>query len=341
MIWKSDRLGWQGVDPQDPSVIELRETLAQQNGIASLPICDPDDFERIQHCFYRDGFVVVHSILEDEALDRLQRDCDDVVYDIVSQDDHARGNRGSHRYSFGGASLTGAQFHREGWFQLIDHEPLNAVVRALFQAEDYIVRSAGGDFCLPGAIDYQPLHSDMQDRSVHTAPDGTPFVHGAFYDPEGLINYRDLPCPFIACNILTCDITALNGATRQIPGTQRSREPIPTLEEEPEWMRFSTVSPAPAGAALFRDVRAWHGGTPNVSDHVRAIPNIEFYAPWFRERLQPSISRRDFTRLTHAGQRRCRFIIEQEDSPLRIGYRADLGYSPNPFLAAGKPKPTT
>ena len=26
---------------------------------------------------------------------------------------------------------------------------------------------------------------------------------------------------------------------------------------------------APAGAAIFRDHRVWHGGTPNVSDEVR------------------------------------------------------------------------
>ncbi len=31
--------------------------------------------------------------------------------------------------------------------------------------------------------------------------------------------------------------------------------------EEP-WMRLSTVCPAPAGTAIFRDNRAWHSGTP-------------------------------------------------------------------------------
>lgn len=335
MMWKSDSLGWQGIQRTDPKVTALREVLSLHNGISSLPICDPDDFERISACFYRDGFVVVHSLIEGEALDRLQRDCDEVIWEIVSLDHQARGNRGSHRYSFGGASLTGAQLHHEGWLQLIDHGPLNAVVAALFQSEDYIVRSAGGDFCLPGAVDYQPLHSDMQDRTIHTAPDGTPFTHGAFFDPEGLINYRDLPCPFISCNILTCDITALNGATRQIPGTQRSQDAIPTLKNEPDWMRYSTVSPAPAGAVLIRDVRAWHGGTPNVSDHVRAIPNIEFYAPWFREYLRPSLRQSDFAQLSKAAQRRCRFIVERNDAALRIGYREDLGFSPNPFLAAG------
>ena len=54
--------------------------------------------------------------------------------------------------------------------------------------------------------------------------------------------------------------TAINGATRQISGTQNSRSRIPTLEEEPLWMKLSTTAPAPAGCAMFRDIRAWHGG---------------------------------------------------------------------------------
>ena len=48
-------------------------------------------------------------------------------------------------------------------------------------------------------------------------------------------------------------------------------------------MRLSTVCPVPAGGIMVRDVRAWHGGTPNLSDATRSIPNLEFYAPWFRE----------------------------------------------------------
>jgi hypothetical protein len=41
-------------------------------------------------------------------------------------------------------------------------------------------------------------------------------------------------------------------------------------------MKLSTVCPAPAGSVLIRDVRAWHGGTPNLSDEVRCIPNVEY-----------------------------------------------------------------
>eukprot|EP01048_Picozoa_sp_COSAG05_P017529 COSAG05_NODE_2404_length_3106_cov_123.921849_3_plen_141_part_00 len=54
------------------------------------------------------------------------------------------------------------------------------------------------------------------------------------------------------------------------------------MADEPAWMKLSTVQPAPAGTAVFRDNRLWHGGTPNLSHLPRAIPNVEYFAPWFR-----------------------------------------------------------
>ena len=111
----------------------------------------------------------------------------------------------------------------------------------------------------------------------------------------------------------------MNGATRQIPGTQNSRAKIPNLSEEPEWMKLSTVCPVPAGALMLRDVRAWHGGTPNLSDTPRAIPNLEFYAPWFREPLVPSISYQDYKKLSDQAQRLVRFSVMDSSEELVTG----------------------
>jgi hypothetical protein len=121
-------------------------------------------------------------------------------------------------------------------------------------------------------------------------------------------------------NFMPIDMTRLNGPTRQIPGTQRSRAPIPRRSEEPEWMRLSTVCPAPAGAVQIRDVRAWHGGTPNLSDGVRAIPNVEYYAPWFREPMIPGISRADHLALSPHAQRLTRFVVADSGDGLDTGY---------------------
>jgi hypothetical protein len=124
----------------------------------------------------------------------------------------------------------------------------------------------------------------------------------------------------VAVNFLPADQTPLNGPTRQVPGSQNSRQPYPTLQEEPEWMRLSTVCPVPAGAVQIRDVRAWHGGTPNLSDELRAIPNMEFYAPWFREPLTPGISYHDRQQLSEHAQRLTRFHVMDSSEELPSGY---------------------
>ena len=61
-------------------------------------------------------------------------------------------------------------------------------------------------------------------------------------------------------------------------------QPIPQLDDEPLWMKRSTVCPVAAGTAIIRDPRAWHGGTPNLSNETRCMPNVEYYASWYRFR---------------------------------------------------------
>jgi len=269
-------LGWHGNDRDAPEIVQQREYLKANNGLRNVEILDPSEVERAVKIFRRDGFVLVGDALNADQTEFLRNGVIEVVDDIVAHDSDRDGNRGSHRYSFGGSSVTRSMLHRPEWQMLVDLPTVTPIVTAIFESSDYLLRSASGDFCLPGAVEYQPLHSDIRDF----APDGnTPF--SAFHDPRNFLTLRDLPCPYVCVNFLPFDQTALNGPTRQIPGSQNSRAPIPTLEEEPEWMRLSTACPAPAGAVQIRDVRAWHGGTPNLSDELRAIPNLEFYAPWF------------------------------------------------------------
>ena len=297
----------------DPEVQALRAHLEAHNGIRGLDVLAPADIRHAVDLFRRDGFVVIADVLNDEQTEILKRGCDEVIGEILSLDEDRKGNRGSHRYSFGGSSLTRSQLHRPEWRMLLELETVTDVVSAIFGSTDFVLRAASGDFCLPGATGYQPLHSDIRDWADET----TRF--SSFYDPRGQISIRDLPCPYIAVNFLPQDVTRLNGPTRQIPGTQNSRTPIPTLAEEPEWMRLSTVCPAPAGAVMIRDVRAWHGGTPNISDEVRSIPNLEFYAPWFREPIVPGISYQDFKTLSERAQRLARLCVADSSETLATG----------------------
>lgn len=256
----------------DPNVVALRERLWERNGIPGLEVVDPADVERATTLFHRDGFVAVRDALPAEQLDRLRAAAHEVVDQLVAADPDGSIGGGAgglpHRYSFGGTSASRHMFHRSEWCELIDLPTTTPILTSIFGSPDYIAYGCGGDLALPGAIEYQGLHSDNVWTELH--------------DPVGGMSMRDLPVPVVHINFPLVDLTPENGPIRQIPGTQRSRAPIPSLIDEPEWMRLSTVCPLPAGSAIIRDARTWHGGTPNLSKEVRAMPNVEYMAPWFR-----------------------------------------------------------
>ena len=303
----------------------LRDHLAANNGIRGLEVLEPHEIERAVRIFDRDGFVVVRDALTPAQTEYLAAGVLEVVDEIVSLDDTRQGNRGSHRYSFGGTSVTRSMLHRPEWRMLVDVATVTPILDAIFGSSDYVVRAASGDFCLPGAVDYQPLHADMGD---FVSPERTPF--SSFQDRRGHLTTRDLPTPYVCVNFLPFDQTALNGPTRQIPGTHQHRERPPTLAEEPEWMRLSTVCPAPAGSVQIRDVRAWHGGTPNLSDHVRAIPNVEIYAPWFREPMIPGIGYDDWRTLSDRARHLTRYVVQDSSEPVATGYSFTPVSAPRP-----------
>ena len=53
-----------------------------------------------------------------------------------------------------------------------------------------------------------------------------------------------------------------------------------------------------------------HGGTPNLSDEPRSLPNVEYFAPWFRsEYIVPSMPYERWEGLSEHGQRISRFVV--------------------------------
>ncbi|MEM8924847.1 MAG: phytanoyl-CoA dioxygenase family protein [Actinomycetota bacterium] len=291
----------------DPNVVALRRRLNERNGIPGLDVVSPDEVERAVTLFHRDGFVAVRDALAPEQLAELRRAADEVVAALADADPEGAVGGGAgglpHRYSFGGTSAARHMFDRPEWCALIDLPTTTPVLTAIFGSPDYIVYGAGGDLALPGAIEYQGLHSDNVWTELH--------------DPIGGVTMRDLPTPVVHINFPLVDLTPENGPIRQIPGTHRSRAPIPTLADEPEWMRLSTVCPLPAGSAIIRDARCWHGGTPNLSTEVRAMPNVEFMAPWFRsEALIRSMPFDRWRRLSPHAQRLSRYIVCDRDEPV-------------------------
>ena len=153
---------------------------------------------------------------------------------------------------------------------------------------------------------------DYPNVKLEHLPDRTYHVVGLDADEDPalryeIVNTRALPVrdvgvtvnyPMEICAGSAVGHTPYNGATRQIPGTSgfgpHNGKPIPSLDEEPLWMKMSVTSPAPAGmlclnlscgrlapprllpylnplnnicmghfnlgCCMIRDNRAWHGG---------------------------------------------------------------------------------
>ena len=242
--------------------------------------------EKAATIFHRDGFVAIRDALTSDQLKFAQAGADRVIQEQTSAIALEEANRGFARYSFN------SQTHHPEWAMLIDLPNILPIIDHIWSSTEYSCTGAGGDYSVPGAK-IQPLHSDMADF---------------FNDPLGQVTIRDVPAPFIVVNFLMVDFTKENGAIRFIPCTQRSRHPIPSLEEEPEWMKNSIVC-APAGTAIIRDVRCWHGGTANQSNQIRPMTSVGYFAPWFMVRPSGVLPRALYDTLSPRGQELARMIV--------------------------------
>ena len=248
------------------------------------------DIEGIVRDFLLDGLSCVSGTLTAEQLAYGQQGAERVVSEQTGRIALEDGNRGFARYSFG------SQIEHPEWRQLIDLPTVLPILEKIWSSSQFQCSGVGGDYSLPGA-QIQKLHADMRD---------------SLSDPLSDVTIFDLPSPFIVVNFLMTDFNQENGPTRFVRGTQRSRHPIPSLEEEPEWMQQSIVC-APAGTAIVRDVRCWHGGTENRSDAARIMISAGYTAPWFRLPSNAGSLPLDIYRtLSDRGRELCRAVVSPD-----------------------------
>ncbi|MBA2481930.1 MAG: phytanoyl-CoA dioxygenase family protein [Planctomycetes bacterium] len=256
-----------------------------------VPIIDHHDIDAATAAFHRDGFVAVSGSLTADQLGFAQRGAARVIAEETSETPLERANRGFARYSFGD------QMAHPEWTMLTDLPTILPIIDRIWGSEDHQCVGGGGDYSLPGAS-IQCLHSDLSD-----------FLN----DPLGQTTVRDLPTPFIVVNFLMVDFTVANGAIRFVPGTQRSRTPIPAIADEPEWMRTLQLC-APAGTAVIRDVRCWHGGSANRSSMIRPMTSVGYYAPWFRGPAYGVMPRDLYEGLSARGRKLCRMLVDSTET---------------------------
>jgi len=280
----------------DPEVAALRARLRDKNGMNGLEVLEPHEVERAARIFFRDGFVVVRNALDPERLAAFREASARALRAILEIPGEGgrkyvtETGRLPHRYSYGTSSASRQLLHEPVWASMIDLPATTPILQRIFGGPDYRVIGAGGDLCLPGAIEYQALHADFApDWSLNPGRVAAAERVGVKLrrDPEtGELDHQSRQMifertpPWVTINFLMTDFTWENGPVRQIPGTQTRAQNPPSLAEEPEWMRLSTLVGGPAGTAVFRDNRAWHGATPNLSREIRAMPNVEYGAPW-------------------------------------------------------------
>ena len=229
-----------------------------------------------------EGFTILADALDSRQVAEVLGECQRIGERVRHEDSAAVGNRGQGRYSFksvAGPDTDGNLFHLEAWTRhLLDNSKVLDVLDKVFGPpgddgrSSYVAYHAGGDFCLGSACGYQFMHSDWT-----VATRGTLGAKSSRYNPL----YSVTTPPLICVNFLVQPLTRWNGAMRIVPWSQMvgygSLDP-PNLNDEYEntdWLA-SKLFPQMAGVALIRDVRVWHGGTPNSSGQTRYLPAIMF-----------------------------------------------------------------
>ena len=112
---------------------------------------------------------MVRDLLDAEALDA----CREASARVLRQILEIKGEGGRkyitetgrlpHRYSYGTASASRQLLHDPVWASMVDLPTTTPILTAIFGGDDYCVVGAGGDLCLPGAIEYQALHADTRE----------------------------------------------------------------------------------------------------------------------------------------------------------------------------------
>jgi hypothetical protein len=161
----------------DPEVIRLRGHLSQNNGIRGLEILEPHEVDRAARTFFRDGFVVVRDLLDKDTLQRFREGSARALKQILEvpglggRKYMAETFRLPHRYSYGTSSASRQMLHDPVWASMIDLPTTTPTLSRIFGTDKYWVMGAGGDLCLPGAIEYQALHADLRESESYQLPD--------------------------------------------------------------------------------------------------------------------------------------------------------------------------
>lgn len=216
----------------------------------------PDQLALAAQAVATDGYVVFERALPPELMADLHAAFLRVFDAYVARTDP---NRGANRF----------QMHLPFMAPFINEQvianPLALSVLDQLLGKDYVCHYFASDTPLPGS-DYQSVHSDL----------------GLLFPETNL----SLPAHSVVVNIPLVDFTPENGPLEIWPGGTHLMPGSVKMAELAPRMHSQTVL-LPAGSLLIRDMRMWHRGTPNQSDHARPNLALIYSRPWLKTHYPP------------------------------------------------------
>lgn len=192
------------------------------------------------------------------------------------------GNRGTGRYEMMDAFDTWHVTHLPGYLEALEEFTQKGGLRILRAIGDYQFVGGHAHLALAKLAIAQPLHSD--------------FIGPVQQELQPLWNAPE-HVPFLDLLLTLHPLTSENAALRVIPGHpsiqttywQAEMNPSPKMHHEPDIFWNAGLYPLPAGCAILRDLRIWHGGTPNTSCEDRYTAVLRFYSTWSLELWQKKV----------------------------------------------------
>mmetsp|Transcript_38392 Transcript_38392/g.105749 ORF Transcript_38392/g.105749 Transcript_38392/m.105749 type:complete len:424 (-) Transcript_38392:75-1346(-) len=218
--------------------------------------------------------VVLHDLVSRDVASTVLKSLRDLrTIWCAKYDPEGFGNRNWGRYELGDAYSSWHLTHLPGFLEALEEFSAQGGLELLERIGEFKFVGARGALVLAGTDTWQNLHSDFA-RPQH----------------EELWPLWNAPAhiPFLELQFTVHPLTSTNGAMRIVPGRpsihstywQKEVDPVPRLGLEPDLWKRSQLHPLPMGCGILRDVRVWHGGTPNLSDEDRYLPALRFYSTW-------------------------------------------------------------
>lgn len=224
----------------------------------------PETIQQCLYAFHRDGFVVLENAIDDSLIDGL--------YHKMVEENDTYLSKSFLQFNQGAAPKNVSQpppLSKE-WLR----EELYANVHMMKVIENLLgpkpeLRFINANVAMPGGTGRQAVHSD--------------------------VNHKFPSIPFgIVINTYLQDSDESNGVTEVWCGTHDCYpQEKQQIHKESGWItkaaiqeRAQTRPPIQAkvkkGSICFRDLRLWHAGMPNNSDHHRIMLAIDYFAQWYQ-----------------------------------------------------------